>query len=437
MEKDLESGDGIQMIIGGDAITGVRPTQQQPTGQINYENISFFDNEFSSNPLHSQMRGGDEERRGGIGGGENGEGDSPRSNENSPNILENQHTFDAVTDFIVPISQNEFFQKWLIESYDEAASFKGFVSRHVHEIAQRDGYQEFVTVLIFRSYQTFKDWYTSTERSNLFKKLKKHHIQWSMMNAYGGNIEAKDLLDHQNHPKTSRITLQNSLVKIPKPMPPPKWKLTIVLIVSIYVLVVSYVSSGQSEVLFQAGLPRSFIYFIFVAQLVIVNVYALAPLVMEIPFVDAWLRMRRSDPESMHPIHAVLDQGLKMFAVKISPPPHPDLLRRLDTLERKIEKLREVEHNLKLSIQSSNSPELQPLIANAQEFHISSIRNIESSVEHIKRTEYRRRSNSDIMIPSNTPNKHKISMAVRHYVKWECVLEFEDWTNKMEAEMSK
>jgi superfamily I DNA and/or RNA helicase len=32
---------------------------------------------------------------------------------------------------------------------------------------------------------------------------------------------------------------------------------------------------------------------------------------------------------------------------------------------------------------------------------------------------------------------HPITLAVRHYVKWECALEFEKWTDEMDAEMSR
>ena len=361
-----------------------------------------------------------------------------RGNDSCPSHTSD--TADAVTNFIVPISKKEFFKQWLINSYDEISVFKGFISRHVHEVAQRDGYIEYVTVIIFESYSAFKEWYTSNERMKILKSLKQANIQWSMMNAYGGNIEDVDTSPYsKNHHKlTNRITLQNSLVKIPKPIPPPKWKLTLTLIISIYVIVVSYVYSGQFEVLHKHQFPKSFIYFIFVSQLVIINVYALAPLIMELPFVDAWLRMKRADPATMHPIHAVLDQGLKMFAVKISPPPHPDIIRRFDILERKIEKLREVEHNIKVALQ--NSPyDLESIQTNEEESEplIKSLTNLEPSLTRAKQITERRRSNSDIFATKDHPPKHKITMAVRHYVKWERVLEFEDWTNEMETEMNR
>jgi antibiotic biosynthesis monooxygenase (ABM) superfamily enzyme len=348
-------------------------------------------------------------------------------------------TYDIVTHVIVPLSKNEFFKKWLNDTYDEVSMFRGFVSRRVHEIDARDGYIEYVIINIFQSYETFKEWYVSTERHSLMNQLKHHHIQWTVLNAYGGQ---EDEGNSTNHPIASnRINLQNSLVKIPKPLPPPKWKLTLILILSISIVVVSYVFSGQSDVYVAHHLPLPFIYFIFVCQLVIINVYALAPLVMEIPWLDKWLRAPRPDPETMHPLHATLDQGFKIFAVKMSPPPHPDLVHRLDSLERKIEKLREVEYNLKIALQHSH-PSVFPSspsssledgpFSSSSSSPIHSIRSVETTLARVLN---RRRSNSDLKVMNR--HKHKITMAVRHYVKWECVLEFQDWSKKMEAEMNK
>jgi antibiotic biosynthesis monooxygenase (ABM) superfamily enzyme len=350
-------------------------------------------------------------------------------------------TYDVVTHVIVPLKKNDFFKKWLNDTYDEISMFRGFISRRVHEIDARDGYIEYVLVNIFQSYETFKEWYVSTERSNLMNQLKHHHIQWTVLNAYGGNVEQDRQEDGSlNQSQASnRINLQNSLVKIPKPLPPPKWKLTLILIFSLYAIVVCYIYSGQSDIYLNHGLPLPLIYFIFVTQLVLLNVYALAPLVMEISYIDQWLRVSRPSPETMHPLHAALDQGFKIFAVKISPPPHPDLVRRLDTLERKIEKLREVEHGLKVALQSQRPSTLSPSPASLSyqeedgpNSPIHSIRSIESSLARVMN---RRRSNSDLKIVNR--HKHKITMAVRHYVKWECVLEFQDWSKKMEAEMNK
>jgi antibiotic biosynthesis monooxygenase (ABM) superfamily enzyme len=398
MEKDLEIGD-LDIV-----------------DEHQTENIELIQHQVPShelNPLHQQQQHHQCQNNGGD---------------------ENLNTYDVVTHVIVPKSKNEFFKKWLIETYDEVSMFHGFISRRVHEMNSTDEYLEYVIINIFQSYESFKDWYVSQERSKLMKKLKQHHIQWNVMNAYGGDVEDDSTQTFNHHSRVSnRIHLQNSLMKIPKPLPPPKWKLTIILIVSIYALVVAFIFSGQFDIYLEAGLPKSFIYFFFVTQLVIVNVYALAPLVMEIPFVDKWLRYQRPNPETMNPFLAALDQGLKIFAVKVSPPPHPELVRRIDALERKLDRLREVEYNLKLSLQKSHS--LSPHSDFEHEdprSPVHALRSIEASLEKFTS---RKRSNSEMKLSNR--HKHKITMAVRHYVKWEYLLEFEDWINHMEAEMNK
>jgi antibiotic biosynthesis monooxygenase (ABM) superfamily enzyme len=362
------------------------------------------------------------------------ENDKVASLESSPLQDENVNTYDVVTHVIVPKSKNTFFKKWLTETYDEVSMFQGFISRRVNEMSSTDQYLEYVIINIFQSYETFKDWYVSQERTKLMKKLKDHHIQWNVMNAYGGDVEDDHTQTFNHHSRVSnRIHLQNSLMKIPKPLPPPKWKLTLILIVSIYALVVAFIFSGQFDIYLEAGLPKSFIYFFFVTQLVTLNVYALAPLVMELPFVDKWLRAERPNLATMNPLLAALDQGLKIFAVKVSPPPHPELVRRIDALERKLDRLREVEYNLKQALQKSHSPSPNTFSPNFdEESPVHALRSIEASVEKITT---RRRSNSEMKLSNR--HKHKITMAVRHYVKWEYLLEFEDWINQMEAEMNK
>jgi antibiotic biosynthesis monooxygenase (ABM) superfamily enzyme len=390
--------------------------------KINYAQVNFIEEDNTTNPLHQSQS---------VSANVS---DAFSSTSNS-----NTSTYDSVSHFIVPLPQKGFMISWLADSYEIVSSFKGFVNRQVHLIQQRDGYAEYVTVIRFSSFHHFKAWFTSKERSNFFDQLNRVGITFTVLNAYGGQVEGDNIEESQQN----RIALQNSALKIPTARPPPKWKLTLVVVCTVYVVVAAFVYSGQGDVMLTAGLPRGLIALVFVIQVVTLNVYALAPCVMEIPLVDRWLKAKRPPADSMHPIQAVLDQGLKMFALKIQPPPPAEILSRLDKIEAKLEKLRDFNFSLKEHV--------RPLTETRDDSSLSIIDHIDLTLSQLEgqRTRLRKMSIgnsfddqyvSHVSLPGSSPpvaDHKRITMAVRHYVKWECIPDFEVFSSEIEKEMKR
>ena len=392
-------------------------------------------------------------------------------------------TFDAVINIIVPNSKKKYFREWLIDTHEAISSFSGFIARHVHSIASNDQYTEYVLVLVFNSLEHFQAWQDSSERRNRVNALHKKKIKSVVMNTYGGNCESLDGMGRvvssdfasQLECKPARISLQNSAIEIPKPLPPPKWKLTIILIVCVYIMVVVTILSKQGVVLAKQGLPVGLITFIGVGQIVLVLVYTLLPLVMGIPVIAKWLRQTRPPVSSMHPLVRTLDQGFAMFALKMEPKVPSEILRRIDKLESNIERLRASNHKLftelgqyknhhygdtaQILLQSPSSQHQEDLEKGSHtEEEEEKLSLVDNKYDNSSENNYppqdhyakdgAEENEEDVNYvekallhhpgtASQGPTERAITMAVKHYVKWECVPEFELWTDKIAAEMKR
>lgn len=382
-------------------------------------------------------------------------------------------SYDYVVYFVVPKRKLPYFKLWLAELYELVVTFKGFVTRSVHELKQSEDYGEIVMITVFDSFNSFRNWHMFETRRDKYNSLAHHDIKWTALNDYGGiDNDGKHL--NGDRASSHRILEQNAAIKVPKPRSPAKWKLTLILIVSIYMIVACYIYSGQSAVFLAAGLPKSFITLIYVWELVTINVYALSRIVMDIPLISKWIRLPRPPADQMSPIQRVLDQGLEIFADKSSAPLPPDLTQWMDKMEGKVSALRKKEHEMKMIIQSvcetvtsmkeclATLPVTSPLhpttthatkasshkqttILNDKllkmEDLVSIYRTQSPPVAGASRSPDPSECNLDgvgngmsISSPTNVPPS-RICMAVRHYVKWEYVLEFEAWTDEMEVEM--
>jgi antibiotic biosynthesis monooxygenase (ABM) superfamily enzyme len=254
----------------------------------------------------------------------------------------------------------------------------------------------------------------------------------------------------------------------------------------------------------RAGFPAGLFLFLTAFHVVTILVYVVLPLTMAVPVVGRWLKAPRPAPHLMHPLHAVLDQGLQMFALKMAPPLSEGmapLLRRLETLESKVGRLREVNHRLNRELRegregrgegglggqegqggqggqgvgattttatTNSTTASSPTAATAMDHYIhqsdSAIAAIESFAQKRGMGGHSMRGPSYVSASApaasaasvsasvaswdqgNGMSKDRedrdnrdtsITMAVRHYVKWECVLDFELWTDQIEAEMGK
>jgi antibiotic biosynthesis monooxygenase (ABM) superfamily enzyme len=369
--------------------------------------------------------GGEGDLEMGTGGGDKERGHveyiSPLTAHIAPVDTYKPETYDSVVYIIVPIEKLVFFQTWLVDVLDTVSTFKGFMTRYVHEVEKGDGYIQFMVITVFDSFPSFNNWYASDKRLDKNKSLNSMGITCSGLNSYGGSGAATDAGSTKLH----RIVDQSTALKVPKPRAPPKWKLTLVVMMTIYVIVVAYVYSGQATAMLMAGLPKGFVVFIYVCELVLINVFALSRIVTEIPWIDMWLRMPRADVENMHQIHAVLDQGLMIFALKVAQPISPEMLQWMDKIEGKVTSLRRVEHELREQIARLENIHTQG-DADFNAVKGRGLSEINSALDHYA-------DKSGFAYQGEQPKR--ISMAVRHFVKWEYVLEFESWTDDIENEM--
>jgi antibiotic biosynthesis monooxygenase (ABM) superfamily enzyme len=419
---------------------------------------------------------------------------------------------------LIPNKEKTYFEKvWLPHAYEVQLTFQGFKGRHVHHLSARDGFSEFVIVVVFESLEYFRNYLTSTERLNLMNDLINRGIVVSVLNEYGGVLEG-DINGISHHDgatvnpllgdvdsalnkmetglnksdkfKNNRISIGHSLPQIPKAMPPPKWKLTLVLIHAVFISVMVSNFSGSQIVMAEAGMPKGLYMFITIMHLIIMLQYAGLPLVMSIKPLDRWIKAPRMSPEDMFPLHCILDQGLGLFIAKNNAPAIPkEVLRRIEVLESRVDTLRHINYKLKEELghakqlphnltdihattptepehtfsmhHSQSFPVLHDKDSNSsflpssQSYHNNS--NLVDPVSQVvskyyplymahkdethQNNPHRKLSIDDINIPRlqsvESEADNHVSLAVRHYVKWECALEFEKWTDEMDEEMAR
>lgn len=424
---------------------------------------------------------------------------------------------------LVPLAEKDFYEnEWLHSAYEVQTTFKGFCSRHVHFIKYSEGFAEYVVVLVFDSQVNYRNYLVSPERVEIMGNLTLHNIINNQINAYGG-LQSVDLETDNFNPLIrgedtrsnsiesesgtgtgtksvahSRITLQNTLPQIPKKLPPPKWKMALIIINTVYICILVSNFSGFGAAMVKAGLPKGLALFISILHLILMLQYAGLPIIMSTKLVDHWLKQPRIPPEDMSPILCVLDQGLMMFAARNASIAIPtELLRRIDKLEARLEKVRDMNHFLEnkwndIAMHGSKSTsDLLHMTHHGDMYHKHEDGNVSQHTNHdhvIQHSDISRTPNKDALgskvlqqqqatksahptphlnmlsspetavtlmkndltsysvITANTANtvpstpqseKEAITCMIRHYVKWECVSEFESWTQAMEDEMAK
>jgi hypothetical protein len=196
--------------------------------------------------------------------------------------------------------------------------------------------------------------------------------------------------------------------------------------------------SGSADAMLATDMPIGLVLFLSISHTVILLSYAGLPLLMSIPFVNSWLRMkRRCEPSQMHPLHAVLDQGFQIFSVKLKPHEVPkEVIDKITKLEVRVDKL--LGMNAKLQKQmnrydpenSSNNIENEEEYSSAvmEDVRVNNVEKMVGSIEsHHESQSAHRKSELD----------SPLTMACRHYVKWEYQNDFENWCKEMDAEMKK
>ena len=352
---------------------------------------------------------------------------------------------DTIIHLIVPAGRKSYFDDWLVRIYEVLITFKGFISRYVYQVAVKDGYIEYAVVLVFDSELSQRAWMESSERMEKIDEIAIRDIKHQAITAYGTNVSgSSDSIPHEgstaaavhSHISSSvhnRINIHDSMLTIPRPLPPAKWKLTIILITLVFIVLLVVHYGGSTQKMLANGLPSGLVTFISLIHIVTFLIYSLLPLTISIPAINQWLRIRRPPPDEMNPFESVLDQGLKLFANRPEVVMPPEMLKRIDRLEAKLDKLRSVNYELTMQLKSSISNWVPNTASTTDVVPSTTSRTTglqsDSIVEEIDK--------QAAAAAASMMKYEPITLVVRHFVKWEFIPDFERWTDEMDREMQR
>ena len=270
------------------------------------------------------------------------------------------------------------------------------------------------------------------QRKKVVAELSDKHIVVTAVNAYGGSIGGAEISPDDESLVQARISSHNTINKVPSSLPPPKWKLAIIITIEVYIALTLVNLSGSVDAMLAADMPLGLVLFLSVSHVVLLLTYAGLPLLMSVPIVNKWLRMaRRCDPSQMHPLHAVLDQGLQIFSVKMKPQQVPhEVLSRIKTLESRVDKLLEMNKSLQAEVNTLQTV-TSPLLSPANKLEDDAFEDVVAN--KAAKIASDRQSSSNLGSDRSAP----LTMAVRHYIKWEYQIDFINWTKEMDDEMRK
>ena len=175
---------------------------------------------------------------------------------------------------------------------------------------------------------------------------------------------------------------------------------------------------------------------------------------------------RRCQPSEMHPLHAVLDQGLQIFAIKNKPREMPpEVLDKISKLENRVDKLLGMNKGLQAEM-SSFHPSSD--IINLKEYKkeaysdaiiedvqnnsiVKMVGSIESHHAMLRKDKSSKKDGGEEKEGEGERKEGEgegeeegrdvltapLTMACKHYVKWEHQIDFENWCKDMDAEMKK
>ena len=121
--------------------------------------------------------------------------------------------------------------------------------------------------------------------------------------------------------------------KAPQALPPPKYKLFLIIWQCVLTLGTVNVLAGSTKDLQAWGVAFSAATFIALCHQMVIIIYCLAPTIMSLTIVEKWIKGPRCPVEQMSPIYSILDQGLQIFAAPLKEKPPEEIMNRLDRLE--------------------------------------------------------------------------------------------------------
>lgn len=365
------------------------------------------------------------------------------TNTSSKNDIEKPHH--AIIQLSIKENIKKYFEdEWLPTIYDKVKTYEGFYNRHVMKLDAVNGVHNYVIILIFDSLQNFKNWQTSDDRNDMVGLVRDMGAAIRHMNAYGDIIndevgysdyepaDVEDGVKRKSKP-ISRIVSHDRLTTVPRPLPPPRWKLVCLLVFGVYASLLAIGESGLLPALVRAGCPQSLIIFLNVSMVVPLLVYSVMPLIMSIPLVNSWIRAERYCPiDKMHPILRLLDQGLQMFAVKEADSAQKEIpkniLDKFHKLEVKLNRLRDVNFNLRNELREATGKSRSISISGGIGDH-GTDGNVQTTTKEVETILRKAKIKSPCDETKGAADGcGMLTMAVKHFVRWEYIHDFEKWT---------
>ena len=273
------------------------------------------------------------------------------------------------------------------------------------------------------------DWVKSAEKTRLFRVAKINEVD-------GGGVAVLPRLK----PKPAKV------------LPPPKWKLALVVWLQVWLAVVAATEAGVQAALMEDGWLE-YEPALLVTLLVVVSfiVYVSSPLFTMAHIkgygIAAWLKRSRikvavPDPKQGCAFHLrvvfrglqnIANDGFPFFNPAPPPPPSPELMQRLSRLEGSLEALKRKGYMRRASaVATEPLPELAGVQRMLTDQNDEMVRNLTEAKEGAVPI------SADSKDPElGTSTTGPISVSIHHRVRWECSEEFAQWQQDIISSMKK
>lgn len=321
--------------------------------------------------------------------------------------------------------RDNFEKKWLPAMIEVIRSWKGYQHHRLHVIHNpiHTDVIECVFIFSFTSLESYRSWCISDERKQLLHDATSLNLNIKVLNDFGSNDA-----------KCTRISLQNFSKTPALPLPPPKWKMILVIYVTLMTALLVLEYSGLAVIMLEAGIPSFLVTFINLIHSVFILSYSITSIFMSIPLVDKWVKAPR-DIATMWPIFRIIDSGFQIFSVDSGSSLFEDAKAKINKVEEKLDSLRKVNFELRQEIKQIRN-RLSLLEPNLNVIYETEENTPLVKQDSVRDLFSRRNSEKTLGSPKVVQDDASVTVAVVNVIKWEYRLEYESWAQEMNEAMS-
>lgn len=297
-----------------------------------------------------------------------------------------------------------------------AEQFRGYLGRDVNYFPIDSGTFGVSILVTFETEADLLEFTSSKERDELIKKAEKSKMFRSS--------------SVRKEKGSTTFAFSRMPAKAPKILPPPKWKLFLIIWFCVYTAVVAINETDMFLQLMKDGhleYEPALIVNLFI--IVTFILYAFNPFLMSLNYkgygLGAWLKRDRiifenPDPQVHKLFHLrvllsfwvnLFNDGFDIFNPPPPPPPPSDLSQRTSRLEGSLQALRRKVHETRLQMDSGSSKI-----------------GFESDTPQLKSMESKLLQQKQEVLKQFEDDKEKpVAITIHHRVRWECVEDFRQW----------